>query len=479
MGDSKNTSPKKVIKIAMLITICMGFMLLCLIVLSKNFTKVVPYIFSHKVVLGASTKLHASNSSLCYGAGVDMSQLLPTSQAYVKNSNGEDLIDIAAKLGINCMRITNATDAFINSDRTYTKDQWYMVLNKMQSKGIKAIILIEGPNVNQKYITSSYLPFVQKYIIASGVLSHPDVYGVDLYNEPVINNDSNISLLKKTAQMIKAANPQTKLTLGWWAVDTFEKDVTGQEIYKWDDYAAGKILNNFINFYSLHMYGFDQEPFGTFPDPYLFTKYFLTTVESALQTNKPMIIEEFGAGNGEAVSDQHTLGSPELQANVYAGVYQALLDMKDPKILGTIAYQYNSRWNGPDAWAIIKNNGDYLFPAAYVLQRYATGTSDVTFSLPIQPIPNDYMFTNNDNGKNVLVNVNDIIGLELALNSHDIYTLTSSNPSILSESQSLTYDSGHGKFDVVFHATATGTTTITIHSTNSSAEDFSLTINVK
>jgi hypothetical protein len=327
----------------------------------------IPYINKIKVAhaVGKTTK-----NTFYYGVGVDMSQLLPGSDRYVVTSKGEDLIDLASRLGITMFRITNATPASQSGDTTYTKKQWDTVLNKMQRKGIKAVILIESPHIYQKYITSDYLPFVKKYIVTSGVLDHSNVYGIDLYNEPVINSENNIVQMQRAAALIKAKYPKTKVTVGWWAIDTFKKDTKGKEIYIWNNYAAGKMLS-FVDFYAIHMYGFDKSLYGLYPDPYSFTKAFLTDVENGLQTKKPILIEEFGAANGETLSDQDTLGSPEIQANAYQGVYQYLQDTKDSQIIGAVAYQFNSRSNGPDAWAIIKDNGTYLFTAAYVLQRYA------------------------------------------------------------------------------------------------------------
>src|SRR5260370_30925351 len=86
----------------------------------------------------------SKSASTFYGETIDMSQILPTSQHYVVNSKGQDLIDIAADLGINIIRITNDQRSFNNNaDSIYTAAQWNQVLNKMQSKGIKALILIE------------------------------------------------------------------------------------------------------------------------------------------------------------------------------------------------------------------------------------------------------------------------------------------------------------------------------------------------
>ena len=314
------------------------------------------------------------NPPLFYGVNVEMNQLLPTSKNYIVNDKGKDLIDIASDLGINMFRITNGAKVEENSEETFfTKMQWDGVLDKMQEKGIQALILIESPTMYQKDIPPEYLDFVQSYIIDSGVLAHPAVFGVDLYNEPLIT-DRNIELMKTSAKMVKGSYPKTRLTVGWWAVATNTYDDDNQEIYKWDDYGAGRIFEDFTDFYSLHMYGFDKKNLlGIYPDPNQFTRRFISKVKKGLQTKKPLLIGEFGSANGEVVSDQDTVGSPELQANTYVGVYQALGDLKDEQIIGSVSFQFYQRTSTPDAWAILKDKGNYYFPAAYVLQKYAKG----------------------------------------------------------------------------------------------------------
>ena len=323
-----------------------------------------------------SSKEDAPNfkPSLFYGVNVEMSQLLPTSKNYISNDKGEDLVDIASELGVNIFRITNGSRVGGNDENAvFTKPEWDMVLNKMQEKGIQALILIENPSLYQKDISEDYLDFVQSYIIDSGVLSHPVVFGVDLYNEPLVT-DENIKLMRMAAQMIKEKYPKTRLTVGWWAVATNTYDDENKVIYKWDDYNAGRAFEDFTDFYSLHMYGFDKKNlFGLYPDPYEFTRKFISKVKEDLQTEKPLLVGEFGSANGEAVSDQDTVGSSELQANTYAGVYQALNDLDDEQVMGSIAFQFYQRGTSPDAWAILKDRGNFLYPAAYILQKYAKG----------------------------------------------------------------------------------------------------------
>src|SRR5436853_484777 len=72
-----------------------------------------------------------NTSKIIYGVNVDMSQLLPGSSRYIVNDRGEDLIDIANKLGINLFRITSVAPSFGTRGFIYTKSQWDKVLNKM------------------------------------------------------------------------------------------------------------------------------------------------------------------------------------------------------------------------------------------------------------------------------------------------------------------------------------------------------------
>lgn len=406
-------------------------------------------------------------SHFFYGVNVEMSQILPGSIHYIINSHGEDLIDIASHLGINLFRITNTTRISNNDqDAIYTQDQWNKVLGKMQEKGIRAIIQTEtasnNPALYNKTIQEdAYLPFIQKYLLDSHVLSHPDVFAVDIQNEPILTQD-NIAILEKASRMIKNSYPDLPITVGWWGIDTQTQDENGREIYAWDNYGAGVGLDSFIDFYSLHLYGFDQKKFGIYPPAYFQTMKFITSVGLALHTDKPMMIEEFGSANGDALSDQETLGSPQQQANSYLGVYQAVKDLHNPQLIGTIAYQFYPKDQNPDAWAIAKDNGNYLFPASYVLQKFATGKSDVEIPVPFPKIPDDHILKNADNNTIINVSVGDIIGISLDLPTDNAYLLENSNNAAMTISEHITYYEPLKKYVAVLHAKKSGTAAISI-----------------
>ena len=421
------------------------------------------YLFLNMFPFFSST---ATSESSFYGDSIDMSQILPTSQHYVVNRKGEDLIDIAADLGINLIRITNGKRSFPNNaDSVYTAEQWNQVLNKMQSKGIKAIILIETDSNNPDYYTPDirpvYLHLVQEYI-DSGVFANPDVYAVDMKNEPLLT-DANVKMLQAAHAMIKAKYPHLKQTIGWWATPKLPKDPYNPNDYNWSDFSGGQKLASIVDFYSIHMYdGLDSNTAGIGLNPDLKTKVFVSQAENGLQTKKPILIEEFGEANGDAVSDQDTIGSPQLQANIYQGVYQALKEMHNSQIIGAVAFDFYSRDQYPDAWAIVKNNGDYLFPAAYILQEYALGKKNPSLQAATVVTSQSYLLTNADNHTQKNLSVSDRIGLSLQLDGTKSYSPSLSASGALQPVEVFHHYSGFGSYYAVYQAISKGSVRLTI-----------------
>ena len=400
-----------------------------------------------------------------YGETIDMSQILPASQHYVVNNKGEDLIDIAANLGINLIRITNAQPSFNNNmDPVYTGDQWNQVLSKMQSKGIKALILIETHSNNGDFntpdIRPAYLHLVQEYI-DSGVFSNPDVYAVDIKNEPLLT-DANVKMLQFAHAMIKAKYPDLKQTIGWWASAKTPKDPYNPNNYNWSDYTAGKKIASIVDFYSIHMYGLDTDNFGVNLGPDLKTKVFISQVENGLQTQKPILIGEFGEANGDAVSDQDTIGSPQLQANVYQGVYQALKEMHSSQVIGAVAFDFYSRNQYPDAWAIVKNSGNYLFLAAYILQEFALGKYNPSLQAATVVTSQSYLVKNTDNYTIKNLHISDRIGLKLQLDDSNNYSLSLRVHRILRPLEFFHHDSVSHSYYAVYQAVSKGSVQLDI-----------------
>lgn len=419
--------------------------------------------------------------NLYYGVNVDMSQLVPGSRNYIVNSKGQDFIDIASHLGIHMFRITSVGKGFdTNADTlVYTKNQWDEVLNKMADDDIQAVILVEAnttnSQLNSNMLTNRYLQLVKQVVINPDLGAHKNVYAIDLTNEPILTSN-NISKLQQAREIIKQKYPNMRITVGGWKVDLGYKNANGNEALRWNSPQDAHLLSNIVDFYAVHLYGFDQPVNDTYPDPYNFTLNFFEQNAKYLN-NKPVLIEEFGSANGDAFTDQDTLGSQQLQANIYDGFYRALTQVKNVHIIGSLAYVlYPRGLPFSDGWDLLANNGNTIYPAAYVLQKYATGKSDIQLHLPYHNLPTDYMLHNNSNNQTILAKKNDIIAIQINLDTSKMYTIHLNNSTMLLNTEPLNYDTTQNAYEAVYHVEQIGKVTITINEKNNNDKEFSITV---
>ncbi|HWY80112.1 MAG TPA: cellulase family glycosylhydrolase [Candidatus Sulfotelmatobacter sp.] len=296
-----------------------------------------------------------------FGATVDMSQILPESQHYIVNSQGEDLIDLAARLGMNTLRITNITSPTDQTITTsYTHEQWNEVLSKMKKKGIYAVILIESNSKDKKFfkheIDSDYPNFVKQYVIDNNLCSFSNILVVDIRNEPLLDQH-NLTLLKESSDLIRTSCPTMKITIGSWKLGS-----------NWHDPKGAAVIKDIVDLYAIHVYGYDKLVKNVYPDPYNLAKSYIHEIKK-YSGNKPILIEEFGAGNGSSLTDQHTLGSQNLQKNAYEKVLKLTSDYKNKNVIGAIGYLFYRRTRAPDGWEIVEQNGDILLPAALTFKQ--------------------------------------------------------------------------------------------------------------
>lgn len=378
-----------------------------------------------------STVKGTSTSNFIYGSNIDMSQLLPTSPYYIKNSRGEDLIDMAHRLGINTLRISSVLQSFPTQtpDTIYTKAQWDMVLNKMLSYNMKAVVIAETHSTNQNVyseeISDDFYQLFKKYIIDSYMGDDPAVYAIDLKNEPTLDSH-NLAILQQEATLIKQKYPWMKVTIGGWKVNTGTIDSQGKPVYRWNDPQDAPTINGLVDFYSPHIYGFDRAIHNPISNATAMISGYLNALESVVN-NKPIIISEFGAANGDSVSDQQTVGSKELQANTYYAMFNTIANYPHTNVLGSIGYVLYSRNQYPDSWAIVKNKGDYIYPAAYVLQKFSLGTSDVTVPVPYLTLPDNYVLSNLTSAS-MSAKINDIVTFSLSQPPGNMYQIKIASP---------------------------------------------------
>lgn len=418
-----------------------------------------------KINFQNNNQLAVSNNKLIFGSNIDMSELLPTSPYYITNSNGEDLIDISHSLGINMFRISSDLTSFPNQnpDAIYTQAQWNTVLNKMKAEGIKAEIIAEthslDKNVYNDEISSDYMNLFNKYIIESSVGDNSDVYAIDMYNEPTLDSH-NLTMLAEERDMIKKRYPNMLVTVGGWKVETNQSGPDGKPVYRWNDPRDAKLLENIVDFYSPHIYGFDVEEQNQFPNPNNVITSYLNALENDTD-NKSILINEFGAANGDSVSDQQTIGNKELQANVYYSMYQTLESGKYKNILGSISYVLYSRNQFPDAWSIVKNKGDYIYPAGYVLQQFSLGKNDKNLQFPYSNVPNDVVLDNSDFKKTISAQKGDYVVISLSINNNNQYLLSLPNDTF-NVVQNFTFNNQFKKYFAILQAVRSGFVTIQV-----------------
>ena len=144
------------------------------------------------------------------GVNVDICLVDPTSPDYVRNSKNQDLIDIAHHLGINLFRLT---DGGCGHGKANT-NAWNKVLRKMEANGIAAIVTTEPPLAGVE-MTPDSVKTIMSTVIDNKIGTYPNVYGVDVINEPVLD-DNNIPLIKQAISQIKSVYPDLRLSVGGW-----------------------------------------------------------------------------------------------------------------------------------------------------------------------------------------------------------------------------------------------------------------------
>jgi hypothetical protein len=418
------------------------------------------------------------------GVNVDMCLINPHSPGYVKNAQGEDLIDIAHHLGINFFRINNlgCTNGGSDGGGTGVASNWALVLNKMAQNGIQAMPVAgaKAPAAGGE-MTSQTVTYIVSYVINNKLGSYHNVYGIDMVNEPTLDTN-NLSILKQTAKQIKAAYPNLRVTVGGWKVAKGAYGCVTLGSSCLQEPQDGRLLANIVDFYSPHLYGYDKPMNEPYPDPYTFTTNYFDAMLS-YTAGKAILIGEYGAGNGDEITDQGTLGSHELQANVTAAVLRAVRAYQNKNVIGSAQWAFYNRsyTSGTPGWDLVYNYGNTILPAAYVIQKYRLGTSDVLVNPPLPITEIDYIFQNADTGKTLSINQNDILGFQLTLSTANTYTFSINNPGLFTQTEPFFYQSSSAFYVAVLHAASTGTATITVTQANNcttNCQVFQLTVTI-
>ncbi|MBV9230232.1 MAG: cellulase family glycosylhydrolase [Chloroflexi bacterium] len=307
-----------------------------------------------------------SSVPAAYGVNVDISAMLPDTPYTLTTGSGGNFFDLATQLGINTVRITDVQ--WEMTGKEYPQSSWQYVFNEAASHHIRIVLLLldssRGDPVTQQAHT----------LLGTYKLAHADaLWMVDLYNEPDVANLHLMATLRQEATYVRQVAPEARITIGGW-----KSQVPGHPgEFRWQDPEDIPRFIDLVDVVSPHLYAFDQETlFGITPQEW--TRSFLNAVRQNSQ-RKPILLEEFGAGNGLAPTTSGRLtGSPEWQARVYRGVLQEVQAETHQGLLGAMAWLMAPRpaWSGDiqgnmTGWAFVLDHGHRLLAAASVFSEAA------------------------------------------------------------------------------------------------------------
>jgi hypothetical protein len=310
-----------------------------------------PYLFIRKPVW--------TPSQVAYGVNVDMTAMIPGTPYTVTTASGGNFFDLAAQLGINTLRITDVRWTLTGQERS--RADWRYVFDEAENHHMNVILLlIDGGE-------HSAIEHAHTLLDHYGLADAPALWLVDLYNEPDLSDPQRMAELREEAAYVHQVAPTVHVTIGGW-----KSEVPGQRWLDWQDPADIPRFIGLVDVVSPHLYEFEKGVQLGFT-PGQWTRRFLNAVRQEAQ-GKPILLEEFGAGNGLApTTDPTPTGSPEWQASVYRGVLQEVSAEHDQGVLGAVAWIIAPRPAFPNCdcyegdmtgWAFVLNQGRHLLPAA-------------------------------------------------------------------------------------------------------------------
>lgn len=316
--------------------------------------------FRNNTEMGNTYPFPPALSKIAYGVNVDISAMIAGSGYTVRTVNGGNFFDLAAQLGINTLRITDVR--WTNSGQMRSRAIWKDVFQEAESHHINIILLLTD-STNRTALEEAHI------LLGNYGLAHaPALWMIDLNNEPDVSDPQEMAELREEAAYAHKVAPRVPVTIGGW-----KSEIAGQPgKFDWQDPADIPTLIDLVDVVSPHLYGFDRDAErGIYPAQS--TRNFLSAVREEAR-GKPILLEEFGAGNGLATTTEPTpTGSPAWQASVYRGVLQEVVAEHEQGVIGAVAWIIAPRPVPPDSssyqgnmagWAFVLNHGQQLLPAA-------------------------------------------------------------------------------------------------------------------
>jgi hypothetical protein len=297
-------------------------------------------------------------SQVAYGVNVDMTAMIPRTPYTVMTASGGNFFDLATQLGINTLRITDVQWALTGKE--HSRAAWRYVFNEAENHHMNIIlILIDGGGGH------SAIEHAHTLLDHYGLAHDPALWLIDLDNEPDLSDLQHMAELRAERAYVHKVAPAVPVTIGGW-----KSKVPGHWWFDWQDPADVPKFIDLVDVVSPHLYEFEQGVQRGFT-PGQWTRRYLNAVRQEAK-GKPILLEEFGAGNGLApTTDPTPTGSPEWQASVYRGVLQEVSAEHDQGVLGAVAWIIAPRPAFPDdyqgdmtGYAFVLNHSLRLLPAA-------------------------------------------------------------------------------------------------------------------
>lgn len=301
-------------------------------------------------------------SQVAYGVNVDMTAMLPDTPYSITTASGGNFFDLVAQLGINTLRITDVQWAVTGKERS--RAAWRYVFDEAENHHLHVILLL----IDGREHTA--LEHAHMLLNQYGLAQAPALWLIDLFNEPDLSDPQRMAELREEAAYVHQVAPAVPLTIGGW-----KSEVPGHPgEFDWQDPADISRFIDLVDVVSPHLYGFEQGIQRGFTSGQ-WTQRFLNAVHQEAK-GKPILLEEFGAGNGLApTTDPTPTGGLEWQASVYRGVLQEVSAEHSQGVIGAVAWiiaprpalPYSDDYEGDmTGWAFVLNHGRRLLPAAQV-----------------------------------------------------------------------------------------------------------------
>jgi hypothetical protein len=330
------------------------------------------------VLLSAGIIVYVSNqrsqptpsTGIAYGVNVDMTALIPDTPYTVSTASGGDFFTLAAQLGINTLRITDVRWAMTGQE--YAGTTWNNVFNEAEHYHINIILLlVDGGN-------HTALEHAHTLLGQDGLARYSSLWMVDLDNEPDVDNPQVMAELKEEAAYVHQVAPGVSTTIGGW-----KHELPGQPTqFRFQDPSDIPRLISLVDVVSVHLYQFDQGlQLGFTPQQWVQRN--LSAARQQAQ-GKPILLEEFGAGNGVApTTDPTPTGSPQWQTYVYRSVLEEVKAEHAEGVIGAIAWiivprpsmspQPTNYERNMVGWSFVLNHGRHLLPAAQTFSTVEHG----------------------------------------------------------------------------------------------------------